>query len=343
MALSHIKKFISRKPSVFFCSVRLTSLCSQACLQCGIPSQSDGSFITPESFRQITQKLYKYGTRVLTLTGGEPALHPQLEEIMQIARATGFRAIGLLTNLYYPEAHQDKVIALSQDYGIGIHTSYDGLGEVADTLRGARDVQATVERGMLKINEQRKQGLYQGQPTATVVVSALNIKQLPEIINRLEELKWSLNIDFYRWESSNHRENDILKIKEADQIRQALQQIRQTQGLKTPLWYYDGLESRLNGNKLKQCPYLISPTFGSKFFVRENGDIYTCMNRVLGNLLKDELEDLFAGDIWNSLKVDFDNCRGCWNNCFTVSSRALSYVHMGTIRQYLWHKRRKTI
>ncbi len=265
-----------------------------------------------------------------------------MEEILKIARKREFRAISLLTNLYYPEDHQDKVISLASKYDIGIHTSYDGLGEVADMLRGAKDVQATVERGMLKINELRSKGLYKGSPTATVVVSALNIKQLPMIIARLEELNWSMNIDFYRWESSNHRENDILKVKDPDQIKEALQQIRNTHGLKTPLWYYDGLESRLEGNNRKQCPYLISPTFGSKFFIRENGDIYTCMNRVLGNLVRDELEDLFAGDTWKSLKVDFDRCRGCWNNCFTVSSRALSYVHFGTMRQYLWTKHRKT-
>lgn len=343
MALTHLKKFISRKPSVFFCSVRLTSLCSQNCLQCGIPAQSDGSFISLEAFDQITQKLYNYGTRVLTMTGGEPALHPQLDEIMGIARSRGFKAIGLLTNLYYPEAHQDQVINLAIKHGIGIHTSYDGLAEVADKLRGAKDVQETVERAMLKINKLRLEGLYKSHPTATVVVSALNIMQLPQIISRLEGLGWNMNIDLYRWESANHRENDILKIKDPNQIRQALQQIRTIKGLKTPLWYYDGLQSRLDGSKRKQCPYLISPTFGSKFFIRENGDIYTCMNKVLGNLLTDELEELFAGDKWRELLVDFDNCRGCWNNCFTVSSRALSYVHLGTIRQYLWHRRSRTI
>ncbi len=335
MAVTHIKKFFLRRPSMFFCSIRLTSLCSQSCMQCSIPSQSDGSFVDPEAFAVITDKIKKYGTRVLTLTGGEPALHPQLEQIFQIARARNFRAVNLLTNLYYSEALQDKVISLALKYDVGIHTSFDGIGEVADKLRGAVKVQETVERAMLKINELRKDGFYQKKPTATVVVSALNIEQLPQIITRLEELDWNLNIDLYRWGSANHREEDVLKIKEKDRILDAIELIRGAKSLKTPLWYYDGLTKLHHGKSHKQCPYLISPTFGSKFFIHENGDLHTCMPNTLGNLITNEIEDIFRAEHWKSQKEDFQNCRGCWNNCYTVSSRALSYLHLGTIRQYL--------
>lgn len=335
MAFTHLKKFILRKPSMFFCSVRLTSMCSQNCLQCSIPAQSDGSYLKTEDFAVIAGKLKSYGSRVLTFTGGEPALHPQLEQIFNIAQKQEFRALNLLTNLYYSEEHQDKVIDLAIKYKVGIHTSYDGIGSVADRLRGAKDVQNTVERGMLKINELRNRGLYPKKPTATVVVSALNIDQLPEIIARVESMNWNLNIDLYRWSSANHREEDALKIRDKTKILDAISTIRKARSLKTPLWYYDGLQNQHTGKQRKQCPYLISPTFGSKFFVHENGDIYTCLNKVLGNLLQDDIVDLFDSPTWKSFNEDFQRCTGCWNNCFTVSSRALSYFHAGTIKQYL--------
>lgn len=335
MAFSHIRKFVLRKPSIFFTSLRLTSLCSQNCLQCSIPGQSDGSFISLQDFKIIAPKLYNYGTRILTFTGGEPALHPELEQIFAIARTQDFRALEMLTNLYYSEAHQDKVIALAMKYNIGIHTSFDGLGQVADILRGANEVQATVERGMLKINELRKQGLYKHKPSATVVVSALNIDQLPQIIQRLEELEWNLNIDLYRWGSVNHREDNILKIKDPHQVSWAIAQIRNAKNLRTPLWYYDGLDKVQHGKMKKQCPYLISPTFGSKFFIHENGDLHTCRDSSLGNLVTDEIEAIFHSDSWKNLKNEFADCWGCWNTCYTLSSRALSYLHLGTIKQYL--------
>lgn len=338
MAYQHIKSFILRRPSLFLSSIRLTSQCSQACLQCSIPSQSDGSFIEPQDYELVCKKLYTHGTRILILSGGEPAIHPRLEEIYAITRKYRFRSVSILTNLYYSEAHQDKVIDLSSKYGISIHTSYDGLGEVADKLRGAKDVQATIERGMLKINELRKQGRYKHKPTATVVVSALNLDQLPAIIKRLQELDWNLNADLYRWGSINHREQDILKLTDKAKVIEAIELIKKASNLKTPLWYYDGLLKLQAGNVKKQCPYLISPTFGSKFFVHENGELHTCMDESLGNLLKDELNDIFRSPAWMEMQHSFNNCDGCWNNCYTVSSRALSYLHWPTIRQYLFLK-----
>ncbi|HPF08756.1 MAG TPA: radical SAM protein [Candidatus Cloacimonadota bacterium] len=338
MAISHLTKFVLRRPSMFFCSIRLTSLCSQNCMQCGIPSQSDGSFIATRDFAIIAGKLKKYGTRVFNLTGGEPALHPELEEIFRIASDLDFMGVNLLTNLYYPEARQEKVIELAVRYGIGIHTSYDGIGKTADTLRGAKDVQKTVERGMKMINALRSSGDYKHKPTATVVLSALNINQLSGIIQNLEELDWNMNIDLYRWGSSNHRETDLLKIKDPQQIAGAIQQIRKVKNLKTPLWYYDGILKHQAGEQAKQCPYLISPTFGSKFFVHENGDIHTCMSQALGNLLQDEIGELFQSNDWQAMLRQFENCQGCWNNCFTPSSRAMSYLHLPTLKQYVFKR-----
>jgi len=283
----------------------------------------------------MVAKLKAHGTRILNLTGGEPALHPQLEEIFRIAVETQFRSVNLLSNLFYSSSHQDRVIELAQRYQIGIHTSYDGFGAVADKLRGANDVEATIERAMHKINALRKSDLYPHTPTATVVVSALNIEQLPEIIERLEAFEWNLNIDFYRWSSINHQEKDELKITDKDILLSAIEKIRNAKRIKTPLWYYDGLKRIHRSRMKKQCPYLISPTFGSKFFVHENGDIQTCMPQVLGNILSQDLSDIFASDKWKQMRADFVSCEGCWNSCYTVSSRALSFLHIPTIRQYL--------
>jgi MoaA/NifB/PqqE/SkfB family radical SAM enzyme len=329
--LGHLKKFVLRIPSLYFCSIRLTAACTQSCMQCSIPAQSDGSFIDLQHFETILKKLKQHGSKRITLTGGEPAIHPQLEEIFRLLAKYEFTNTALLTNLYYPEELQDKVIDLVCKYEIGINTSYDGFAGIADKLRGATDVQKIVERGMLKINEARSKCVYSHRPTATAVISQLNMHQIPDVIQRIKALDWNLNIDVYRYSSDNHREQDKMKIKNKDDLLCLLPLIQQAQHLKTPLWYFEGWQKQ----KQKQCPYMISPTFGSKFFVHENGDIYTCLHESLGNLLHDEIKDIFASDQWKAAKAQFAQCPGCWNTCYTISSRALSYLHLGTIRQYL--------
>lgn len=164
-----------------------------------------------------------------------------------------------------------------------------------------------------------------------MVISQINLQQIAEMIQRVKDLDWDLNIDVYRFSSHNHRELDELKIKNQDDLIDLLPLIQQTPNLKTPLWYYEGWRKQ----KKKQCPYMISPTFGSKFFIHENGDLYTCLHKPLGNLLNEEIKDIFDSDKWKAAKAQFAECPGCWNNCFTLSSRAMSYLHFGTIRQYL--------
>lgn len=300
-------------------------------MQCGIPAQSDGSFIDLGHFETILQKLKQHGNKRITLTGGEAAIHPHLEEIFRLLAKYEFTNTALLTNLYYSEALQDRVIDLACKYDIGINTSYDGLEDVADKLRGATDVQSIVEEGMRKINEARKRGDYSHRPTATVVISQINLHQIPEIIQRIKELGWNLNIDVYRYSSENHREQDEMKITSRDELLNLLPLIQQAQHLITPLWYFEGWKKQ----KRKQCPYMISPTFGSRFFVLENGDLYTCLPRPVGNLVHDEIEDILASEKWRDAKTQFAECPGCWNTCYTISSRALSCLHWGTIRQYL--------
>ena len=327
----HLKKFVLRVPSLYFCSIRLTSLCTQNCMQCSIPAQSDGSFIELEHFETILKKLKQHGSKRITLTGGEPGIHPHLEEIFRLLAKYEFTNTALLTNLYYSEDLQDKVIDLACKYEIGINTSYDGLDGVADKLRGATDVQSTVERGMHKLNDAIAQGVYTHRPTATVVISQLNLHQIPRLIERIKDLGWNLNIDMYRYSSDNHRELNEMKIKDHDKLLELVPLIQQTQHLKTPLWYYEGWKKQ----KQKQCPYMISPTFGSKFFIHENGDLHTCLHKSLGNLLQEEIKDIFLSDQWKDAKAQFAECPGCWNTCYTISSRAMSYLHLGTIRQYL--------
>ncbi|MCB5261581.1 MAG: hypothetical protein M0Q16_00965 [Candidatus Cloacimonetes bacterium] len=84
------------------------------------------------------KKLKQHGSKRITLTGGESAIHPQFEEIFLLLAKYEFTNTALLTKLYYPEALQDKVIDLACKYKIGINTSYDGFAGIADKLRAAK-------------------------------------------------------------------------------------------------------------------------------------------------------------------------------------------------------------
>jgi MoaA/NifB/PqqE/SkfB family radical SAM enzyme len=72
--------------------------CNLACSYCNEFDDFSKPVPTEEMFRRI-DKLGELGTAVVTISGGEPLLHPELDEVIRRIRANGMIA-GLITNGY---------------------------------------------------------------------------------------------------------------------------------------------------------------------------------------------------------------------------------------------------
>src|SRR5580692_1403706 len=73
--------------------------CNLACTYCNEFDDFSKPVATEEMFRRI-DKLGALGTAVVTISGGEPLLHPELDEVIRRIRANGMIA-GLITNGYF--------------------------------------------------------------------------------------------------------------------------------------------------------------------------------------------------------------------------------------------------
>ena len=76
--------------------LEITNVCNLRCAFCP-GTQRPRRFMTPEEFRQLAARLRPYGTYLMLHVMGEPLLHPQLAELLDIAGALGFR-VCLVTN-----------------------------------------------------------------------------------------------------------------------------------------------------------------------------------------------------------------------------------------------------
>ena len=72
--------------------------CNLACTYCNEFDDFSKPVATDEMFRRI-DKLGALGTAVVTISGGEPLLHPELDDVIRRIRANGMIA-GLITNGY---------------------------------------------------------------------------------------------------------------------------------------------------------------------------------------------------------------------------------------------------
>src|SRR5271154_2455042 len=73
--------------------------CNLACTYCNEFDDFSKPVPLEEMFRRI-DKLGALGTAVLTISGGEPLLHPELDDVIRRIRANGMIA-GLITNGYF--------------------------------------------------------------------------------------------------------------------------------------------------------------------------------------------------------------------------------------------------
>lgn len=76
--------------------LEITTCCNLSCSFCP-GTKRPAAFLSPEDFRTLAAKLRPYGQYLYLHVMGEPLLHPQLPELLEICRALGFRAT-LTTN-----------------------------------------------------------------------------------------------------------------------------------------------------------------------------------------------------------------------------------------------------
>lgn len=76
--------------------MEITNICNRNCSFCPGTTRTPGR-MEPENFRRMAEKLRPYTDYLCLHIMGEPLLHPQLERLLEIAGALGFRVI-LTTN-----------------------------------------------------------------------------------------------------------------------------------------------------------------------------------------------------------------------------------------------------
>ena len=321
---SNIASVIQRRPAILTTNILLTQKCVQNCLQCSIPSTaSDHSVISFEDYKTLVDRLERYGTQVLTLSGGDPMLHPQLAECIRYAVGKNFARVHLLTTLYGSERIVAKTLDAVFETGISIGISFDGFGEEVDIIRGAKNVSQTVLRSMDLVQKENRRRRNPIQVGVNVVISKMNLHQVPEILSTLERFGWWTDVDIYRWQATNQREDDRMKLTDTPELRKILEIVKKSPIVFTPDWLIDGFPNYLSGRFKKYCPYLDSPSLGSKFFINPDGGVKVCIGDVCGNLLEQSPDELFASDAWARRLEDFEHCAGCWNTCYTTRSKAL--------------------
>ena len=141
-AIRHAVARVRRRQVASSVTVFLTLRCNCACSYCDFPRNNSGRELSTDEFRRLFRGLRSHGTFRLGISGGEPLLREDFDELALDATKLGFLT-SLVTNGTLLEAHLDGARAM--DYVLctveGDQQAHDrerGAGAYAATTRGMR-------------------------------------------------------------------------------------------------------------------------------------------------------------------------------------------------------------
>lgn len=266
-------------PAIF--TVEVTNRCDQSCYGCSNVFKHKKDYMSPGNWEKILEKIKPYA-RTIRFSGGEPTLHPEFFDILDITNKAGI-AFGIFTNGLW----EDKVEIMKKLKNFSNFSSFlisfHGLGSDAFSKFSGKDF--GVEK-YEKIIENIKYAVQCGFTVSTSTVVGLNnYMELEPLANFLLGLGVSsLVVERYLGE-------DVpgVSLKD-DQLKFAISKLDSLKSSGYPI---------ILGNCIPRC-YLLSSSMGCcagvEFGVIDPwGNMKPCGHTptIVGNLLTDKIENIW--------------------------------------------------
>ena len=311
-----IRKGLIRRPLNSSTEVRLTRLCTQRCRQCSVNERTtEPATMSLEKFRIIAERLREYGAYIGFISGGEPTLVPHLDKILLEAKRTFLMSTTLVTGLYNSFNTIQRIGRIALENDINIQTSLDGFGDVGDDLRGVKDFASTILGHMEWFSNNRgnsKSLLY-----ANIVINDKNMDQVPELIHRANDIGWKTTVGLYHSLTSSTREDKQLRLKPGQRLNELQAFLDGNPDILNLNSFIRGISDFAGGNYQKVCAFIDAPVLATRTTIMENGDVHLCYGEPIGNLLRNNLTDIFTADSYKNRINEYRSCQGCWTTCYT--------------------------
>jgi len=311
--------FSHNRPINSVTEIRITRLCTQRCLQCDVYNRkTEFTHIDITHFEIIAQKLMEYGSFIGMISGGEPLLNPELAKILLRAKNVFSSALSLVSGLYV-ENHQliKRIADLCLDKHINIQTSLDGLGQLGDKIRGVKNFSNVVLNNMEYIAKRKEQLNSKSLLYANVVISNLNLAQIPEIFGKIKNVGWQITIGMYHNITETTSENDELILRDTEQLQETINFLIDNPDVLNLNSFVKGIINGVRGNFPKFCPFVDGKKMITRTVIMENGDVHLCFGGPIGNIYKNSIKEIFESEIYKKRLEQYKNCNGCWTSCYT--------------------------
>lgn len=314
--LDRLNSFIidhNSKP--IFCEINLTNVCNLKCAWCisSNYSNSEKPILTSKILSKFFREFKNYGGKAITFSGGgEPMMHPEFEDIVNIAYDTGLE-LGLMTN---GTKGNQKLWSNIADKFMWVRISLDtidsdlykrwkgtnGVQKVLDNIRMLKDYKCKVG---VNCNVNMEMLVSDIQMFITILYDDVDYLQFRPVLPRYFNDKDKVNFNKKVWDYL------LSTYKGSHKINLSLDKYNDIQ-------YY-------SHNILEQFPFNSCVAHNFSFVLDSNGDIKVCMYHpnddrfVFGNIVESSFQEIWESDkrekvkqLCNNNNLDFiKECQMC--------------------------------
>ena len=282
--------------------IAVTYRCNARCKMCDtwrFPSRK-AEEIQPQHLESLPEMVFT------NLTGGEPFLRRDLEEIIEVVKPKTKRIV-ISTNGFFTS----RIINVAKKYpDIGIRISIEGLPRVNDELRGIRD---GFDKGLRTLLELQAMGLK--DIGFGITLSDRNARDLMSLYRLakalgLEFATAATHNNFYFHKHDNEFKQPDLICRELDWL--IADMLRSSRPKNWFRGYFNyGLKNFIRGGKR-----LLPCEMGTDvFFVDPFGEVLPCngLEESMGNLTRESFAQIWTGEKARRVRSMVRNCeKNCW-------------------------------
>ncbi len=309
-----LDNYFLENPYLSNLQIELTSKCNERCVHCYIPHEFKISEISEELYYSVLNQLKEMGTLGVSLSGGEPMVHPKFKEFLKAAKDMDFY-VHVLSNLLLLD--DETVEIMREGNACGVQVSlYSMIPEHHDAITTVKGSFERTKNAILKLIENNV------PVQINCPVMKANKDDAAEVIKWGHDHKIRVNVDYAIMAEYNHETGNLANRLTPEECRGVITSIIELdENYKESLKQLD--LSALDDIKLDPNEPFCGVGINTACMVA-NGNIYPCpgwQGYVCGNLNEKSLKAIwFDSKEMNHLRTlkkgDMTKCLTCKEKAF---------------------------
>ena len=300
------EEYFKGKPQLTNLHIEITSRCNERCVHCYIPNDNKVNNIEPSLFYDILEQCNDMKLLHLTLSGGEPMLHPNFCDFLRKCKEYDF-SINILTNLTL--LNDDIISEMKRNSLLGVQVSlYSMNSDIHDEITQMKGSFEKTKNAILKLIENN----------IPMQISCPIMKQNKNNYNDVKEWAKKYNIhvgdDYTIIAKYDHTTQNLSNRISIDEVEELINNI-----VDTDIKYVEKMKKEIE--RKKNTPYddYVCSVCNSSICITESGNVYPCagwQDNVVGDVKETSLKDIWENSekvkyLREVKKQDFPKCIQC--------------------------------